>query len=318
MSIGVEATRSERVGVPVTTNPPRVGHRRPQQRTPDARSARHYPSLDRGFGVRSYVSAGVLVIVAALILYPFVFMIFTSLKSDPEFYKNYFGVSLPLHLANYGHAFGYLWRDALNSTIVVGATTVLVLITSCLAGYAFARLRFPGKEPLFYAMISLLLVPFLLIMIPLYVIVNHLGLLDTFWGLILPYTALGQVLGIFIMRTFFASLPEEMFEACRLDGGSEVRGLWEIAIPLAKPALGTVAILTVISAWNDYIWPLVVLTDPGRFTLALGIVGLSGRYTVQFGIMMAGYALGCVPLAVVALFANKTFMRGLSRGALKI
>ena len=267
---------------------------------------------------RSYVAAAVLVIVAALAVYPFVFMVLTSVKSNPQFYQNYFGLSVPLHLGNYAQAFDYLWKDAMNTAIVVGTSTVFVLITSCLAGYSFARLRYPGKELLFYAMIALLMVPFLLMLIPLYVLVEHLHFLDTFWGLILPYTALGQVLGISIMRTFFASLPEEMFEACRLDGATEVRVMWEMALPLARPALATVAVLSVISTWNDYLWPLLVLTNPARFTLALGLVGLTGRYSVEYGPLFAGYAFGSIPLLVVLLFANKAFMRGLSRGALRL
>ena len=245
-------------------------------------------------------------------------MILTSVKSNKQFYANYFGLSVPLHLGNYSLAFSVLWRDIINSLIVVGTSTVLVMTTSSLAGYAFARLRFPGRELFFYLVIALLMVPFLLMLIPLYVLVAQLGMLNSFWGLILPYTALGQVLGIFIMRTFFANLSEEMFEASRLDGASELQAFWRVAIPLAKPALATTAILSIVYSWNDYVWPLLVLTNPSRFTFAIGLANLTGKFGVEFGPLMAGYVIGTLPLLLVLVFANKTFVAGLSRGALKL
>jgi ABC-type glycerol-3-phosphate transport system permease component len=274
-------------------------------------------NLGYWIGRQQLPTYGVLGILGLLMLYPMFFMFVTSLKTNAQFYYHFLWFAVPLHWSNYVLAFSKIWRYMLNSVFVTGMSTLLVLILSSTAAYAFARLSFPARDIVYYAIIGIMMVPFLLMFVPLFILVRDLGLLDTYWGLILPYAATGQALSIFILRTFFANLPNDMFEACRIDGGSEWQAFFRIALPLSKPVLGTVAILQVIATWNDYLWPLVVIDHNSLRTLALGMVAFTGRYAASYGPLMAGYMLGSLPLILLLIMTSRTFMEGLTAGALK-
>jgi ABC-type glycerol-3-phosphate transport system permease component len=164
-----------------------------------------------------------------------------------------------------------------------------------------------------------MMIPSVLTLVPQFVLVSDLHLLETRWALILPYTAAGQVLAVFIMRAFFAGLPEELFESARMDGAGELTAFWRIALPLTKPILGAVAILQLLSTWNDYVWPFVVTQQsPDLYTLVVGLVSFTGRHSTQWGPLMAGNIFASLPLVLVFLFMTRYFIDGLTAGALKV
>lgn len=259
----------------------------------------------------------VLVALVVLTYYPLFFMLQTSFKSNSQFYGDFWAPTWPLHYSNYSAAWTSIAPYMLNSVIVTGLSTVGVVAASCLAAYAFSRMEFPGRQALYYASIALLMVPSALTIVPLFVLVKDLSLIDTRWALILPYIALGQVLGIFVMRSFFDGLSPEYFEAARVDGASELRAFWHIAIPLVRPVMVVVGILQILSAWNDYVWPYLVITNNSLKTLVVGLLNFQGAHSTTWGPLMAGYTIASLPLLIVFFFTMKYFIAGLSQGGLK-
>jgi ABC-type glycerol-3-phosphate transport system permease component len=165
--------------------------------------------------------------------------------------------------------------------------------------------------------ISLMMVPPVLTLIPTFILVKNMGLADNLLGLILPYMASGQVIAIFIMRGFFAGLPQEIFDAALVDGASDWQIFWNIGLPLIRPVLATIAILETLVTWNDYVWPAVVLTNDQLRTLTLGLVFFQSRHVTYWGPLMAGYVIASLPLLILFLFTMRYFIEGLTTGALK-
>lgn len=256
----------------------------------------------------------------ALTLYPFFFMVVTAFKDNAEFTFQFWWFALPLHGDYLIAAAAHIWPYVVNSGIVAVGTIVGVLTTSTLAAYAFARFTFWGRQFWYYSILAMMMVPAILTLVPSFVLVKNLGLINSLWGLILPYIAGGEVLAIFILRTFFAGLPNELFEAARIDGASHLQTFARIALPLTKPALGTIAIITLIGVWNDYVWPLLVIGDDRLRTLALGLVYYTGfgSNQTQWGPLMSAYTVGTLPLLIVFLLSVRYFIQGLTAGALKL
>ena len=194
-----------------------------------------------------------------------------------------------------------------------------VLLVASISGFIFARYDFPGREVLFFAILALLMIPGVLTLVPAFLLVKDLGLLNTYWALILPYIAGGQIFAIFILRSFIASLPEELFEATRLDGATTLQIFRFLVVPLSKPILVTIAIMNVLGTWNDYIWPLVTIPDSKLWTVSVGVVsfGSSFRGLESWGPMFAGFVLASIPLVVLFLFTMRHFIAGLTSGAIK-
>ena len=195
-----------------------------------------------------------------LTLYPFAFMLITSTKSYTQFLHHYWAPVWPMHI---GENYTAAWNQIdvyLKNTVYVGTvSTVGFLISASMSGFVFARYRFPGKEFLFAALMLLMMIPQILQLIPAFMWVRRLGLLDTYWVLILPYIAGGQAYGVFIMRTFFASLPQGLFDAAKIDGASDFQIYLRVALPLSKGIVATLAILRFQQIWNDLIWPLITV-----------------------------------------------------------
>ncbi|MCX6043785.1 MAG: carbohydrate ABC transporter permease, partial [Chloroflexi bacterium] len=211
----------------------------------------------------------ILVIFAICTFYPLVFTLFTSFKDNSQFFSTFWGPAFPLHWSNYTDAWQQLYPVLIN-TIFVGVISAFgVVFLASLSAYVFARHRFPGSSAIFYAIIALLMIPSVLTLIPLFLLVKNIGLLNTYWVLILPYIAGGQAFAIFVLRSFMAALPEEIFESARIDGASEFLIYRRIAVPMAKPILGTLAILALLGTWNDYIWPSVTLRNADLWTISL-------------------------------------------------
>jgi multiple sugar transport system permease protein/raffinose/stachyose/melibiose transport system permease protein len=185
--------------------------------------------------------------------------------------------------------------------------------------FVFARFNFPGREFLFFAVLALLMIPGVLTLVPAFLLIKSFGLLNTYWALILPYVSGGQIFAIFILRSFIASLPEELFESARLDGASTLQLFANIAVPLSKPTLVTIAIMNILGTWNDYIWPLVTIPDGRRWTISVGVVTFSNQYggLESWGPMFAGFVIASMPLIILFLFTMRYFIAGLTSGAIK-
>ena len=196
-----------------------------------------------------------LIILLILTFYPLFFTFLTSFKDNNQFFTNFWGFANPVHLENYRDAFAAIMPYLLNSVIIAVISIFLILLTSSLSAYTFARLRFPGKEVVYMTILALMMIPGMLMLIPQYIMLRDLKLLDSYTGIIIGYVAGKQAFSIFIMRAFFSSQPAELFEAARIDGCNEAQAYYKIALPLIKPVLGTVAIMSLLDIWNDYLWP---------------------------------------------------------------
>jgi multiple sugar transport system permease protein len=206
-------------------------------------------------------------------------------------------------------------RWFLNSAIVSLTTVASNLLFCSLAGYAFARLRFRGSTLVLVLMLATLVVPFQLTMIPTFLVMKQLGLIDTLGALIVP--SLVTPFGVFLLRQFFVSLPRELEEAAWIDGCGRLKILWRIVLPLARPALATVAVLTFLTSWNDLIWPLIAINSDHRYTLQLGLATFQGQHRTQWSAVMAGNVITVLPVLIAFLFAQKTFIRSLTSSAVK-
>lgn len=255
----------------------------------------------------------ILTVFAILTLYPFYFMVMTSFKTNKQFFTQFWSFTFPLHFENYSQVFPRVMTFVVNSLQYSIPTLLLVLALSLLAGYGFARFHFFGKETLFMLMLSLMMLPSVLTLIPIFVQIRDWGWLNTAHGVILPWTSFQVVFATYIMRVFFERLPQDFFEAARLDGASELRIFASIALPLALPGLGTVAILDLLFTWNDVIWPLVALFDRDSFPVAPGIIGFRGQVT-EYGPLFAGYTLASIPLILFFTFTMRQFIQGLKGG----
>lgn len=258
-----------------------------------------------------------LLVGAVLTYVPFWLMIVVSLKSQAQFYHNVWLPEFPLYFDNYPLAWNVVGRYLLNSVIVTISTIIGVVAVSSLSAFVFARYQFPGKRVLFFMIIALLMVPGILTMVPAFVWIRNLGLINTHWGLILPGIAGQQIFAIFILRGYMASLPEELFEAARVDGASIFQCYWKIAMPLSRPMLSVIVITTLLATWNDFVWPLIVISDDNLRTVPIGLAFFQTQFVTYYGPQMAGYFLSSLPLLIIFLFTSKQFVRGLTAGAIK-
>lgn len=256
---------------------------------------------------------------AFLTFYPLLFTLMTSFKDNEQFYKHFWALPNPLIWDNYPDAFISMLPYLGNTVLISAVSIVILLITTSMSAYAFARLRFPFKNQIFMAILLLLMIPGLLELIPQFMILKKLKLLNSYTGIILGYITGSQAFSIFIIRSFFSSLPEELFEAARIDGAKEATAYWRIALPLVRPAMGSVAIVTLLGIWNDYLWPLIVTSDNTKYTIALGLVKYSSSFAgrVLYGPLFAGYIVAALPLIILFVCLMRYFLEGLTAGALK-
>lgn len=253
----------------------------------------------------------VLAIMAFLTLFPFFFMVMSSFKTNEQFFKQFWTPAFPLHPENYVRVFPRVALFIVNSLLYSLPTLLLVAALATLTGYGFARFRFRGRELLFLLMLALMMLPGVLTLIPLFIQLRDWGWLNTIHGVILPWTSLQIVFATYIMRVFFEKLPKEIFEAGRLDGASEWQLFSRIAVPLALPGLGTIAVLDLLFTWNDVLWPLVSLLDRARFPIASGLLAFRGDFQTEYGPLFAGYTLASLPLIIFFIFMVRRFIRGL-------
>ena len=204
---------------------------------------------------------------------------------------------------------------ALNSLVIATAIMAGHVVFDSMAGYAFAKKRFPGKNLLFVLIVSSLMIPVHVTLVPRFILVSEIGLVNNPLGVILP--SIADVFGIFLMRQFISSLPSELEDAARVDGASEWQVFWRIVMPLSRPAVATVAIFSFVGAWNAFLWPLIVLSRRELLTLPVGVATLQQEFTQNIGMVMAGAAVGAVPMIVLFLVFQRYFLEGVRVGGLK-
>jgi multiple sugar transport system permease protein len=206
-------------------------------------------------------------------------------------------------------------RWFLNSVVVSAVVVLGNLVFGSLAGYAFARMSFRGSKVLLTLMLGTLVIPFQITMIPSFLLMKYLGVIDTLGALIVP--SLVTPFAVFLLRQFFLSLPREIEEAAWIDGCSRLRTLWVIVLPLARPALGTVAVLTFLTTWNDLAWPLIAINNDHNYTLQLGLTTFQGQHRTQWSAVMAGNTITVLPVLLAFLAAQRTFIQSLTSSAVK-
>jgi multiple sugar transport system permease protein len=208
-------------------------------------------------------------------------------------------------------------RLYLNSAIITGATVLGVLFTSSIAGFAFAKYQFPGKDILFYLILATMMIPFFITLIPVFYIIRQLGWINSFQGVAIP--AMFSAYGIFLMRQFIMGIPDELLDAARIDGASEPLIYWRIILPLVKPALATLGTFTFISSWNSFLWPLLVINNRDMMTVPLGLnsLRLFAAEQVNINLMMAGTVLSILPTIIIFVFLQRYFIRGIALTGLK-
>ncbi|MDQ1118764.1 MULTISPECIES: carbohydrate ABC transporter permease [Pseudoxanthomonas] len=220
-------------------------------------------------------------------------------------------------LANYHQLFERtgMADNFVNSLIVSLAITLGSLLFNTLAGYAFAKLRFAGRERVFQVLLAALVIPAQVAMLPLFLLMKQLHLVNSSGGVIVP--ALATVFGIFLVRQYARSIPDELLEAARMDGAGELRIFFQIVLPMLKPVLVTLSIFTFMAAWNDFMWPLIVLTDQDHYTLPVALASLSREHVMDVELMMAGAVVTVVPVLLLFLLLQRYYIQGLLLGSVK-
>lgn len=260
----------------------------------------------------------ILVILAVLVLLPIIWMVFSAFKPEkeiiswpPTFFpasvtlQNFIDVQDRIHISRY----------ILNSVIYAGGTTFLAVIVNSMAGYAYAFYDFKGKTGMFLMTLATMMVPFQVIMVPLFLVVFKMGMYDSYWGLIIPRVAVAG--SIFMMRAAFSGIPKELAEAARIDGLSEFGIFWRIMMPQVKPAAITLIILSINGSWNDLLWPMIITSRTEMRTLANGLALFIGQNTIEYGAAFAGALISLLPMFVLYLFGQKYFVEGMAGAGLK-
>jgi multiple sugar transport system permease protein len=254
----------------------------------------------------------------AAMIGPFLWMVATSLTTQAQMDTVDAGlVPNPATLEPYralAHTFPF-WRFALNSLIIAVVSTVLQLFTSATAAYAFGRLRFRGSTAVFLLYVATMMIPMQVIIVPLFIEMRMLRLVDTYAGLILP--TIVSSFGVFMLRQAFLVLPRELDEAAFVDGAGHFRVFWQILLPLVRPAVAVFAVFAFMSSWNAFLWPLVIAQTEGHMTLPVGLSLLLGRYSPAWNVIMAGSALSALPILALYVFAQRYVVRGTAYSGIK-
>lgn len=263
---------------------------------------------------------GLLTIIAIIFMIPLLWAIATSFKIRSQIITPIIQwIPHPFTLENYT----YVLNDPLlpigqwfiNSLLIAFASTLLILFLDSLAAYAYARLRFPGKNVIFTALLTTLFLPGILFLVPNYLTIANLGLLNNFSGVILP--GLAGVFGVFFLRQFFQTIPRELEEAALIDGANHFQIFYRIILPLSRPALITLGVISFVASWNDFLWPLLILNDNEKLTLPLGLAQLQAQYSFQFGTMMAGAVVVAIPVLVIYVLLQRYIIRSVATTGLR-
>jgi raffinose/stachyose/melibiose transport system permease protein len=274
-------------------------------------------------GIAGFAGYVVLVLVAALILIPVAFAVLGGFKSNGQLVGDPGSIiPSPWVLSNYtdvlfGPNSGVFWREVLNSLIVAVIAVTATVVPASLAAFVFSRIAFRGREAIYTLFTLGLLFPAAVAILPLYILVRDLGLSGNFLGVALPEAAFGLPLTIIILRPFFRSIPAELEDAARMDGCTTFGFFWRVLLPLARPALATVSVLAIVTTWNAFLLPLILLNGEDQWTLPLGVMNFSGQYTSDQARILAFTVLAIVPAVLFYAVAERQIVRGLTAGSVK-
>ena len=258
------------------------------------------------------------IIFVLLAFIPIFLMLFLSLKSPSQFYSNLWAIPNPPQWSNYNAAYLQLFQNMVNSVVTVTVGTLLIVVLSAMSGYVFARLDFPLKNFLFMMMLALMMVPGVLTLTPSFKLIQRLGLKNTWWALWLPWASGGQIMGMYLCRTFISAQPAALFESARIDGAREFQAFYKIAVPLAKPILATLVVMNMISLYGDFIWPLLVIDSNSKQVISVAVQTYSSSTgTTDYGAMIAGFVMATVPLLIMFTFSSRLYIEGITSGAVK-
>ena len=266
-----------------------------------------------GIGVRVAVA----LVVAVVMAFPLWIMLVTAFSGSAVFSATLELWPTSVSLGNFERVFA-AWPVGswfTNSVTVTVLTTALTVAVSTMAGYGFAKLRFPGRTPLFLVLLATMMIPVQAIIVPQFRIVNAMGLIGTFWAVIVPNAA--ATFGIFLARQFMLAIPNELIEAAKIDGAGPVRIFVRIVLPLCKPLLAVLTLLTLMYQWNDFLWPLIALKDPSLYTVPIGLQFLQGQYRTDYGALMAMTLLAIGPLIALFLVFQRWFVQGFATSGIR-
>jgi len=269
---------------------------------------------------RAWRAAGyvALVVLAVVMLFPFAWMVATSLTTDAQLFVTPPQlIPSPMRPENYARVADLfpLGRFLANSLFVAAISTVLQVTTSALAAYAFSRLRFRGRDALFVVYLTTLMVPMQVTIVPLFIEMRYLGLVNSYPGLLLP--GIVSVFGTFLLRQAFLALPREMEEAAFIDGAGHWTVFRRIVVPLSLPAMATFAIFAFMASWNAFLWPLIIVSSQDLMTLPVGLSNLQGQYSTAWNLVMAGATVSVIPILIVYVLAQRYVIRGVTLSGLK-
>ena len=261
----------------------------------------------------------VALVVVGVIVVPLTFSVLGGFRSNKQLVESPVGLPDPWVFSNYSSLLssGDFWRQVLNSTVVALLTVAVVLPAASLAAYVLARYEFRGRE-LVYGLFTLgLMFPVAVAITPLFVVLRQIGLLSTPWGVALPQAAFGLPVAIIVMRPFFRAIPVSLQDAARIDGCGAFRFYWHVMLPLSRPVLSTIAVITIVGSWNAFFLPLLVLVDPDQHTLPIGVNNISTQYSTDYAMVLAYTTLSMIPALIFYALAERQIIGGLTSGAVK-
>ena len=268
----------------------------------------------------SQIIINIIILVLILImLYPLAMAFWSAFKSDFIFSQTKWYPTLPLRISNLTVAASNVLRYSLNTAFVGFTGTLGCLCVASLAAFAFAKMNFLGKKILFALVMALMMIPGVLTLVPSYMIYKSIVGLNNYLILILPMIVGGPVFGVFLLRSFFEGLPEPLFEAARIDGATEFTIYRKICLPMSMPIMGTLAIMQIVGAWNDYMWPIITIQDDDLLTISAGLIQrFSTATSTNYPVTFASYLLSSMPLILLFVFANKYYIEGLTTSGIKL
>jgi raffinose/stachyose/melibiose transport system permease protein len=274
----------------------------------------------RAWGSLGYLRGLVLVFGALAIAYPLAVFLINSLKTDAQFITDPLGLPSYWAFENYAKAWieADMSRLIVNSLVVSVTSTLLAILLSSMLAFGLHAFRFRGRSAVRASIVMMLTIPAQIYIIPLYIIVINLHLINTYWALILPYAAGAMPLAVVLFSNYFAGLPRELIDAARIDGATSLDVYWRVLMPLARPAIGAVAVFSFTSAWNEFFLALVFMQEKDVYTLPLGMqVFATSAYSIQFTLLFAAFSISMLPMVIVYLLMQRQFIAGLAGGALK-
>ena len=261
----------------------------------------------------------IMAILIFMLLYPLGMAVWGSFKSDISFLYSKWYPTLPLRIRNYAIAFPNIWKYIINTVFVAAVGTSGMIFISSLAAFAFGVMDFRFKNKIYIFIIALMMIPSVLTLVPSYMLYTNLGLRNTYAVLIIPVIFGGAVFGVFLLRSFFEGIPEDIFDSARIDGATEFTIYRKICFPLSLPIIGTLSIMQIINIWNDYLWPMITIKDDNLLTISAGlIIRFTREYTSTYHIAFAGYLISSIPLILLFVFENRYYIEGLTSSGLKL